>query len=183
MIRKGIVELLLQNNINIGIADWEGYTALHRAAESGYPTVVDVLLKELIENNLMSSLNAANSIYLNKSPIPPIFVSGSKSVVNVFLQHNCNLNIKDADGRNALHYASENNVFGKSVLHAACRGGNVDIIEYFLNRGCDIDHVDNEGETPYLTAFREKDKEVINILMKYNCDVNISNKKGHNALE
>ncbi|CAC5413786.1 ANKRD50 [Mytilus coruscus] len=202
LIRKGIVELLIQNNVNIGIADWEGYTALHRAAESGYPTVVDVLLKEIIEKNLMSSLNADNSICLNKSPIQPIFVSGSKSVVNVFLQHNCDINIKDADGRNALHYASENStlevveflhtngcnmnvvdLFGKSVIHAAYRGGSVDIIEYFLMRGCDIDHVDNEGETSYFRAFRQTDIEVIDILMKYNCDVNISKKRGQNALE
>ncbi|XP_052073935.1 uncharacterized protein LOC127711823 [Mytilus californianus] len=66
LIRKGIVELLLQNNVNIAIADWEGFTALHRAAESGYPTIVDILLNEMIETNQKSSLSAESPICLHE---------------------------------------------------------------------------------------------------------------------
>ncbi|CAC5418977.1 unnamed protein product [Mytilus coruscus] len=202
MFRKGIVEMLLHNNVNPCIADCHGYTALHMAAESGYPTIVDVLLQKLLEINKMAVVNEDKPVDLYKTVIPPLFASSSKSVVNVFVQHTCNMNILDSHGRNALHYASEKgyleiveflydigckmdviNASGKSVLHAACRGGNEDTVEFFLKRGCDPNHTDNNGDTPLFVACERSNIEVVKILIKYHCDVNKINIGGCNALQ
>ncbi|XP_063396574.1 ankyrin-3-like [Mytilus trossulus] len=200
--RKGIVEMLLHNNVNMSIADGYDYTALHMAARSGYPTIVDVLLKKLLEINKMALVNEDTPIDIEKEIIPPFFCSSSKSVVNVFVQHNCNIHVLDSCGRNALHYASERGSLemveilyeigckiddltasGKSVLHAACRGGNEDIVDFFLKRGCDVDHADNWDETPLFMACEGSNCKIVDILIKYHCDVNKINTGGCNSLQ
>ncbi|XP_076108013.1 uncharacterized protein LOC143076203 isoform X2 [Mytilus galloprovincialis] len=201
-IQKGIVQILLHTNINPCIVDYLGYTALHEAAKSGYSTIVDILLQKLLEMNKMALVNEYKPVDLYKSFIPPLFSSSSKCVVNVFVQHTCNMNILDSHGRNALHYASERghleiveflydigckmdvlNASGKSVLHAACRGGNEDIVDFFLKRGCDPNHTDKYGDTPLFVACARSNIEVVKVLIKYHCDVNKTNIGGCNALQ
>ncbi|XP_076108014.1 uncharacterized protein LOC143076203 isoform X3 [Mytilus galloprovincialis] len=201
-IRKGIVQILLHNNINPCIADSHGYTALHMAAESGYSTIVDILLQKLLETNNMALVNEDKPVDLYKTVIPPLFSSRSKCVVNVFVQHTCNMNILDSHGRNALHYASERgyleiveflydigckmdvlNASGESVLHAACRGENEDIVEFFLKRGCYVDHADNRDETPLFMACEGSNCKIVDILIKHNCDVHKINSVGCNSLQ
>ncbi|XP_052074887.1 serine/threonine-protein phosphatase 6 regulatory ankyrin repeat subunit B-like [Mytilus californianus] len=200
--RKRIVEMLLHNNVNPCIADCHGNTALHMAAESGYPTIVDILLKKLLKINKMALVNEDKPDDLYKTVIPPLFFSSSKCVVNVFVQHTCNMNILDSHGRNALHYASVKgyleiveflydigckmdliNASGESVLHAACQGGNEDIVEFFLKRGCDPNHTDNYGHTPLFVACERSNIKVVKILIKYHCDVDKINIGGCNALQ
>ncbi|CAC5399401.1 unnamed protein product [Mytilus coruscus] len=200
--RKRIVESLLDNNVNPCIVDHRGYTALHMAAESGYSAIVDVLLKKLLEINQMALVNEDKPVDLHKTVIPPLFASSSKRVVNVFVQHNCNINVLDSHGRNALHYASEKgflevveylydngcklNVFsatGRSVLHAACRGEKEDIVEFYLKKGCYVDHSDNKDETPLFVACARSNLKVVNILINYDCDVNKVGDGGNNALQ
>ncbi|VDI64738.1 Hypothetical predicted protein [Mytilus galloprovincialis] len=200
--RKGIVEMLFHNNINPCITDCYDYTALHIAAKSCYPTIVDVLLKKLFEKNKLALVNQDKPINLEMEIIPPLFSSRSKAVVDVFVQYNCNIHVLDSCGRNALHYASEQgslemveilydigckidylSASGKSVLHAACRGGNEDIVEFFLKRGCDVDHADNQDETPLFMACGGSNCKIVDILIKHKCDVNKINTGGFNALQ
>ncbi|XP_063396571.1 uncharacterized protein LOC134681083 [Mytilus trossulus] len=201
-LRKGIVEMLLHNNVDLCIADCYNKTALHCAAQSGYPSIVDVLLQILFEKNKMVLVNEDKPINIEKEIIPPLFCSSSKSVIHVFVQHNCNIHVRDSLGRNALHYASERSSLemvvilydigckidhlsasGKSVLHAACRGGNEDIVEFFLNRGCDVDHADNQDETPLFMACEGSNCKIVDILIKHNCDVHKINSVGCNSLQ
>lgn len=57
-------------------------------------------------------------------------------------------------------------------LHAACVNGNVEMAELLLKKGAKVDAVDIDGFTPLSQALRCGSREVVSLLVRYNCDVN-----------
>ncbi|VDI40869.1 Hypothetical predicted protein [Mytilus galloprovincialis] len=79
----------------------------------------------------MALVNEDKPIDLNKTVIPPLFASSSKSVINVFVQHNCNINVLDSHGQNALYCASER--------------GSFEMAEFLNNIGCKMNVIFASG--------------------------------------
>jgi ankyrin repeat protein len=71
---------------------------------------------------------------------------------------------------------------GHSTLHAACEGGHPGIVKLLLENKLDIEQRDKMGETPIFNACRKCHSDVLKLLIEWNCDVNVLNINGLNAL-
>jgi energy-coupling factor transporter ATP-binding protein EcfA2 len=72
--------------------------------------------------------------------------------------------------------------FKNSPMVAACEGGYIDIVEYLVENGYNIDHSDTNLPTPLFSACQYGNKAVVDFLLKRNCKVDAINKNGRIAL-
>lgn len=72
---------------------------------------------------------------------------------------------------------------GETVLHYLVRkSSQTEIINYFLNKGVDINKTDNDGNTALMNAASTRDTEALGLLLSKVKDVNAKNAKGESAL-
>ena len=72
---------------------------------------------------------------------------------------------------------------GITPLHAiSYRGKDIEIFEYFLSKGVDINQEDDKGNTPFMNAALTNGLNVVKLLQNYVKDINHKNKKGNSAL-
>jgi hypothetical protein len=71
----------------------------------------------------------------------------------------------------------------KPVLHHAAGGGAIDLIEYVLARGADINAKDKYGDTALHYAALNGHQEAINILIAKGADIHAKNNDGDTALD
>ena len=77
--------------------------------------------------------------------------------------------------------SSESGDFGSSLLHNAIRYGQMEIFNYLIDHGADIDFVDAVGWTPMMEAIIDARPEFGRILAERGADQTIVNKKGATA--
>ena len=56
---------------------------------------------------------------------------------------------------------------GNAPIHAASKYGNVQILEYLLDRGADVNAKNDDGETPLDIAEKESMEDAVEILKEY----------------
>lgn len=72
---------------------------------------------------------------------------------------------------------------GETVLHSLVRKANqTEIINYFINKGVDINKADNDGNTALMNATAGRDTQALELLLPKVKDINIQNAKGESAL-
>jgi ankyrin repeat protein len=72
---------------------------------------------------------------------------------------------------------------GITPLHAiSYRGKDIEIFEYFLSKGVDINQADDKGNTPFMNAAYMNEAIIVSFLSDHVRDVNHQNKKGMTAL-
>jgi len=77
--------------------------------------------------------------------------------------------------------AAESGDFGSSLLHNAIRYGQMEIFNYLIDNGADIDFVDAVGWTPLMEAIIDSKPEFGKILVEKGADQSVVNKKGATA--
>ena len=77
--------------------------------------------------------------------------------------------------------SAEEGDFGSSLLHNAIRYDQMEIFNYLLEQGADINFVDAVGWTPLMEAIIDDRPEFGKILVDKGCDQSIANKRGVNA--
>lgn len=71
---------------------------------------------------------------------------------------------------------------GATILNSLMRRPNLEIVQYFLNKGVDTGIADKEGNTALMMASQGKDVKVIETLLAKSKNVNAANVKGQTAL-
>ena len=92
-----------------------------------------------------------------------------KEIIKILLDHNADVNFKNYLNKTALEYVANND-------------NNFDIAVEFINRGADVNAVDNENATPLMYAASGNAKKILNLLIEHNADINIQTKSGYTAL-
>ena len=126
---------------------------------------------------------------------------GKFEVVKLLVERtNTKLNVRDNDGRTALHWAcrkghkdvvqllmncQDNNIelntrdnYGNTVFHLACFNGHKDVVQLLLNcsaKNIDLNTQDNDGHTAFMLACFNGHKDVVQLLLNsdQNIDLNI----------
>ena len=70
---------------------------------------------------------------------------------------------------------------GHSVLHSACRRSHLPLAQFLLERGVDINAVDNNGETCLILCSRKAEVSLVSLLLSFGADTKIVNKDGFDA--
>jgi uncharacterized protein len=110
--------------------------------------------------------------------------AGNSERARVLLDGASNINLAEADGMNALHYATLNNDaalvgaliragadidsrtrYGITPIYLTARNGSAEITQALLDAGADANEVFNEGETVLMTAARTGDVDTLKVLL------------------
>ena len=70
------------------------------------------------------------------------------------------------------------NRFGNTALISAAEKGNVEMVEYLINNGADIEHQNNEGQTAAMKAVKGNRYYVLKIFLDQNINLNLSDYSG-----
>jgi len=119
------------------------HTPLSLAVSQNHLRVVQVLFEEWI------SPNSHEKPYLH---LLPIFNVKSREIAQLLV---------DNDAVTGGLYNNKN----QSPLTAACQNGYLDVVEFFLDDGLDINHLDNDNKTPLFYALQNKHHDVVNLLI------------------
>jgi ankyrin repeat protein len=121
----------------------EHHTPLSLAVNQNHFNVVEVLLEEWI------SPNSHEKPYLHLSPI---FNVKSRKIAQLLV---------DNDAVTSGLYNNKN----QSPLTVACQNGFLDVVEFFLDDGLDINHLDSDAKTPLFYARANGHQQVVNLLI------------------
>merc|ERR1712034_246581 len=121
----------------------EHHTPLSLAVSQNHLKVVQVLFEEWI------SPNSHEKPYLNLSPI---FNVKSREIAQLLVDNDA-----VTDGL----YNNNN----QSPLTVACQNGYLDVVEFFLDDGLDINYLDSNNKTPLFYALTNKNYDVAHLLI------------------
>ena len=127
---------------------------------------------------------------------------GQLGIVRMLIAKGAAVNKEDSDGCTPVLVAAKENHFdvvlalvsefychvntednnGTTLLHEACRHGQVGIVRMLIGVGADVDKKDHYGYTPAIVAAKESHCDVLLALVsEFGCDVNTS-LSGNNTL-
>ena len=109
-----VVDMLLEANANVRLADGEGWTALHHASCEGYDEIVDRLLAHADQLLIDATTSGGNTALMLAS------LEGKLEVVKKLLTANADFTTRNKNGRTALHDAAS--------------GRYVDIVQVLLGK-------------------------------------------------
>jgi len=121
----------------------EHHTPLSLAVSQNHLKVVQVLLEKWI------TPNSHEKQYLHMSPI---FNVKSREIAQLLI---------DNDAVTNEIYNNKN----QSPLTIACQNGYLDVVEFFLDDGLDMNHLDIDNKTPLFYALTNKHQDVANLLI------------------
>ena len=151
---------------------------------------------------LTGVLFAALSLQAADTRLADATMAPDKLTVQSLLKQHVDVNIPQADGTTALHWASRwddletsdllikaganvkaANRFGATPLSLAAINGSAAMIEMLLNAGEDANSVVSEtGDTVLMLAAKTGKPEALEVLLRHGADVNKTNANGQTAL-
>ncbi|XP_071115840.1 serine/threonine-protein phosphatase 6 regulatory ankyrin repeat subunit B-like [Haliotis cracherodii] len=158
---KAVFDLLVSKGCDLTVKDKNGDNILHAACEGGNVQIVEYIV----------SLNIVdiNSTGLARTPVMCAALKGDTKVFNLLVSKGCDLTVEDRNGDN--------------ILHAACEGGNVEIVEYIVSLNIvDINSTGNDRRTPVMCAALKGHKVVFDLLVSKGCDLTVEDRNGDNVL-
>eukprot|EP00795_Rhopilema_esculentum_P016619 gene16619-8048_t len=72
---------------------------------------------------------------------------------------------------------------GNTAMHVACRNGQLEIVEFLLESGADVDCLNIFGVTPFFLALEGLHKRVGQLLIEWGANIEKKNRSGKTALE
>ncbi|XP_046337771.2 ankyrin repeat domain-containing protein 17-like [Haliotis rufescens] len=159
--QKEVVELLVSKGADVTLLDKGNNTLLHLACRGGNVEVVKFVLSQG-----MVSIN--NRCWNQMTAVMTAAVKGHKEVVELLVSKGADVSLLTI-GKNTL-------------LHLACKGGNVEVVKFVLSLGTlSINSRGWKRMTPAMTAADKGHKEVVELLVSKGADVTLLD-KGHDTL-
>lgn len=177
-----VTELLLKHGANVNVADLWKFTPLHEAAAKGKYEIVKLLIKhgadisrknrddktplDLVreeDHEFASDLLRGNAALLDAAK------NGNLSRVQRLVTSD-NINCRDAQGRNS------------TPLHLAAGYNNIEVAEYLLENGADVNARDKGGLIPLHNASSYGHLDIAALLIKFKTVVNATDKWGFTPL-
>ncbi|MEA3523279.1 MAG: ankyrin repeat domain-containing protein [Campylobacterota bacterium] len=176
--QASVTRYLLKHGANVNILSPQGENALHVSIQLCEYDTISLLLNfgALLPNRDTISDPIVLTLLDNISPMQQDEVSCFNSAKKgdlVSLSLTCNANVK-------LFSSTQH---GYNLLHLATYSANKDLIVYLLNKGLDIDGVDNNGNTALNIAVKFEDYEdIISLLIQRHASLDHQNEKGQTPL-
>ena len=76
-----------------------------------------------------------------------------------------------------------NKKHGNTLLHEACRNGQLEVVRKLIGLGADVDKKNHNGDTPMLVAAKENHDDVLLALIsEFGCDIDTNDQHGNTLL-
>ena len=148
-----VVRKLIAQGANVNVAQGDGMTALHWAAEHGDSVMATLLLRAHANVKAVTRIG-------NYTPLHIASKAGSAAVVRALLKAGSDPNVATTSGATALHLAAAS--------------GSVDAVNALLDKKADVNARESEwGQTPLVFAAAEDRADVIRTLLKRGADASI----------
>ena len=170
---KKVTALLSNEECDINTLNTDGESPLHIACKYGHLEIVKVLLKDQKCNLNTQNMNGNTPLHL-------ACYKKLLHIIRVLLERRCKTNIPNKKG--LLAQCIHLNEDGDSLLHIACRWGDVDIVRYLItDERCDFNIKNIYWNTPLHIACFLKSIKIIRLLLERKCSTIIPNMKGETA--
>lgn len=166
---------------NIGIAQGDGLTPLHRAVGLGDEAKLDLNKptdKSLVEKRLkvvklliIKGANVNAKSFLGNTPL---HMAKTKEVVELLIKHGADVNAQSNIGHTPLMTLTA--VYNRNWV-------NQSVSEVLIKYGADINHKSKGEENALVFAVRTYNQVLVELLVKNGADVNFSKKGEDSALE
>lgn len=174
-----IVESLLNYGADIEATETYGSTPLYSASEFGHFDVVKLLVKH------GANLNTLN-IDSECSPLQAAFDCNHFEIAKFLIDSGADPTIESECRQKILKFflkmpnlleniLEEFSDFNAPILHAICEIDDFDMFMEYINRGYNVESLNEEGETP---LFYAKDSRIIDELMKSSVNLDARSKNG-----
>lgn len=188
-----IVKYLLDHKANIKNRDKSGLNALHYAITfDGDIETIKLLLNHRIDINAKTNLNWS-ALMLAAS-------KGDEKIVELLLDNGADTSTTNNDGNTAMDLVNKNNkrllklfknrglkneneISDEVFLINAIKNHNTHTIEILLNKGVDINYIDDRGFSALMYAAKDGIIDTIEYLIDNGADVSLANKKGQKAID
>ncbi|XP_063992926.1 poly [ADP-ribose] polymerase tankyrase [Diachasmimorpha longicaudata] len=176
-----VTELLVKHGASVNVADLWRFTPLHEAAAKGKCEIVRLLLRHGADAS-KKNRDGATPLDLVREGDQDVadLLRGNSALLDAAKKGNLarvqrlvtqdNINCRDAQGRNS------------TPLHLAAGYNNLEVAEYLLERGADVNAQDKGGLIPLHNASSYGHLDIAALLIKYNTVVNATDKWGFTPL-
>ncbi|XP_046555200.1 putative ankyrin repeat protein RF_0381 [Haliotis rubra] len=148
--KKKIFDLLVSRKADINLRDDGNNSLLHLACEPDDTSILQTLLPH-IDINIPGQHGW--------TPVMKAAVNGRKDIYDLLVKEKADLKLTDDDGNN--------------LLHLACHGGNVSIVNHLLPQ-FDINSRGGSGWTPVMYAVVNGHKVMFNFLVSEGADLSLT---------
>ncbi|XP_058447048.1 poly [ADP-ribose] polymerase tankyrase [Malaya genurostris] len=176
-----VTELLVKHGANVNVADLWKFTPLHEAAAKGKYEIVKLLIKHGADVT-KKNRDGATPLDLVREGDQDVadLLRGNAALLDAAKKGNLarvqrlvapdNINCRDAQGRNS------------TPLHLAAGYNNLEVAEYLLEHGADVNAQDKGGLIPLHNASSYGHLDIAALLIKHNTVVNATDKWGYTPL-
>jgi len=193
--------LLLNKEVQklINFVDSNGYSPLVLAAEFNQSETVRYLIESGANVNLYSDTGIC------QTPLMAACIDGHDDVVQVLLNLGADIDLCPDSAEKPIILAAQNykfktvklliekgadpnevNVYdgyiGRSLLHYAAEKGDLDMINFLLEKNADINLQDEMGYTPLMIADEHDKKEAIEFLLEKGANRQVEDNEGKNVI-
>ncbi len=153
-----IVKLLIQGGADVNLVDQFDKSPLHVASEKGHVSVVEYLISK------GGNVNKINK--MDTTPLYEALKNKHEGVASLLTSNGADVNLRKKDGSTLLH------------ISRLMRRGNAAIIDQLIQRGANIDLVNDKGRSALFVASQDGNIDAVHSLIQGGADVNLSDKLG-----
>jgi len=158
--------LLLEHGADVHALDNNHSTPLHFTSQHGDDGAARVLLEHGADVDARDDKDS--------TPLHVASQCGNAEVARILLEHGANAHVRNKEDQTPQHLLLA--VLGKTLTY------DIDTIRFFLERGADVDAVDDDHSTLLHRASCNEDVEVAQLLLERGANVNARNKGGQTPL-
>ncbi len=178
-----LVKLLLDHGADVGLENQRSRTPLHFAAEGGNYQIISMLIEAGADVNCT-----------DKNGVTPLMLLAEHGRADAALKllkcPGIDISVEDHNNRTAIDYATASgqarlvqalsaageehtDSFGNTTLHHACWNNQGEVVKALLEKdSAQINKLNNDGETPLLTAVRQSNLMIAELLLAAGAETN-----------
>ena len=156
---EDVLHCLLKFSPNVNIVNQDGFTALAVACKEGNLRIVHQLLSAGAHVNLQDKFGDTNLILASKA--------GHAAIVDLLLRRYADLDTRGKENKTALYNAVEKD--------------HVEVVRLLLAAKADVE-ITADGNSPLLRAVKNRNPEIVKLLLDKKAKLHHADKKGDTAL-
>lgn len=170
-----VSNFILNHGISVNAADENNCSLLHWAAINQRIEIILLLISHAVNINQIGG-------DFKETPVQWAIRSQYIPVIDIFLQHGCDLHHKSIYGYDALHLAVHSGNI--NIVSLLCMYSNINMEYPQPDHPLDINSVNLNGETvlSYMLKYKPECVDMIRLLLSYRCNVFHLDKNGNNVL-